>query len=134
MASAGLERKILVDSAGTHGYHVGHPPDRRTQSAAAQRGYDLAALRARQVTGDDFVEFDYILAMDLDNLSHLKQLAPAQHHGKLGLFMEFGSARQVEDVPDPYYGGPQGFELVLDMAEDAARGLLQHLKKKLGIP
>jgi protein-tyrosine phosphatase len=133
VASAGLEEKIFIDSAGTHGYHVGYPPDRRAQSAAAQRGYDLSALRARQVTGEDFVEFDYILAMDLDNLSHLKQLAPAQHHGKLGLFMEFGSTRQGEEVPDPYYGGAQGFELVLEMAEDAAAGLLQHIKKKLGI-
>ena len=133
VASAGLEQKILVDSAGTHDYHVGHPPDRRAQSAAAQRGYDIAGLRARQVTGQDFVEFDYILAMDLDNLSHLKQLAPAQHLGKLGLFMEYGRARQGEEVPDPYYGGAQGFELVLDMAEDAATGLLQHMKKKLGV-
>ena len=133
VASAGLEQKILVDSAGTHDYHVGHPPDCRTQMAAAQRGYDLAALRARQVTGEDFVEFDYILAMDQDNLSYLKQLAPERHHGKLGLFMEFGSARQGEEVPDPYYGGAQGFELVLDMAEDAAAGLLQNIKKKLGI-
>jgi protein-tyrosine phosphatase len=133
VASAGLERKILVDSAGTHGYHLGSPPDRRTQLAAARRGYDLAGLRARQVTGRDFVEFDYILAMDLDNLSELRQVAPAQHHGKLSLFMEYSSARPGEEVPDPYYGGVQGFELVLDMAEDAAAGLLKHIKKKLGL-
>ena len=133
VAAAGLEQKILVDSAGTHGYHLGHPPDRRTQLAAAQRGYDLANLRARQVTGQDFAEFDYILAMDLENLSHLKQLAPIQHHGKLSLFMEYSNARRGEEVPDPYYGGTQGFKLVLDMAEDAAAGLLQHIKKKLGV-
>jgi low molecular weight protein-tyrosine phosphatase len=133
VASAGLEQKILVDSAGTHGYHLGHPPDRRAQLAATQRGYDLANLRARQVTGQDFVESDYILAMDLDNLSELRRLAPAQHHGKLSLFMEYGRARPGEEVPDPYYGGAQGFELVLDMAEDAAAGLLQHIKKKLGV-
>jgi len=133
VASAGLDQKVLLDSAGTHGYHVGHPPDRRAQSAAAQRGYDIAGLRARQVTGQDFVEFDYILAMDLDNLSCLKQLAPAQHLGKLGLFMEYASAWKGEEVPDPYYGGAQGFELVLDMAEDAAQGLLQQIKKKLGV-
>lgn len=132
VVSAGLEHKIIIDSAGTHDYHLGHPPDRRTQSAAAQRGHDLAGLRARQVTGQDFVEFDYILAMDLDNLSELRRLAPAQHHGKLRLFMEYSSARRAEEVPDPYYGGVQGFELVLDMAEDAAAGLLQHIKKKLG--
>ena len=133
VASAGLEQKILVDSAGTHGYHLGHPPDRRTQLAAAQRGYDLVKLRARQVSGQDFVEFDYILAMDLDNLSDLRRLAPAQHHGKLSLFMEYSSVRPREEVPDPYYGGEHGFELVLDMAEDAAAGLLRHMKKKLGI-
>jgi protein-tyrosine phosphatase len=131
--SAGLEQIILADSAGTHGYHLGHPPDRRAQLAAAQRGYDLANLRARQVTGQDFVEFDYILAMDLDNLSDLRRLAPTQHHGKLSLFTDYSSTRQGEEVPDPYYGGAQGFELVLDMAEDAAAGLLRHIKKKLGV-
>ena len=133
VASAGLEQEILVDSAATHGYHLGHPPDRRTQLAAAQRGYDLANLRARQVSGRDFVEFDYILAMDLDNLSQLRRLAPAQHLGKLSLFTEYSSARRGEEVPDPYYGGAQGFELVLDMAEDVAEGLLEHIKRKLGV-
>ena len=133
VASAGLEQNIFVDSAGTHGYHVGHPPDRRAQSAAAQRGYDIAGLRARQVTGQDFVEFDYILAMDLDNLSDLRRLALAQHHDKLNLFMDYSSARRGDEIPDPYYGGAQGFELVLDMAEDAAAGLLQYIKQKLGI-
>lgn len=133
VASAALEQKILVDSAGTHGYHLGHPPDRRTQLAAAQRGYDLAGLRARQVTGQDFVEFDYILAMDLDILCELRRLALAQHHGKLSLFMDYSSARRGDEIPDPYYGGAQGFELVLDMAEDGAAGLLQHIKKKLGV-
>ncbi len=132
VAAAGLEQKIIVDSAGTHGYHLGHPPDHRTQTAAAQRGYDLANLRARQVTGQDFVESDFIVAMDLDNLAQLRQLAPRQHLGKLSLFMEYSSARRGEEVPDPYYGGSQGFELVLDMAEDAAAGLLEHIKKKLG--
>ena len=132
VASAGLEQKILIDSAGTHGYHLGHPPDRRTQLAAAQRGYDVAGLRARQVTGNDFVEFDYIVAMDLDNLAELRRLAPAQHHSKLSLFMEYSSKWQGEEVPDPYYGGAQEFERVLDMAEDAAAGLLVHIKQKLG--
>ncbi len=132
VASAGLEQIIFVDSAGTHEYHAGHPPDRRAQLAAARRGYQLANLRARQVNAQDFVEFNYILAMDQDNLSHLRRLAPAQHHGKLGLFMDYSSERRGEDVPDPYYGGAQEFELVLDMAEDAAAGLLQHIKKKLG--
>jgi len=133
VASAGLESKIRVDSAGTHGYHTGHPPDRRAQIAAERRGYDLANLRARQVTDRDFAKFDFVLAMDLDNLSTLKQLAPAEHHAKLGLFLEYSSAHWGAEVPDPYYGGAQGFELVLDMAEDAAAGLLEHIKKKLGV-
>jgi protein-tyrosine phosphatase len=133
VASEGLKQKILADSAGTHGYHLGQPPDHRAQLAAARRGYDLANMRARQVTGQDFVEFDYILAMDLDNLSELKRLAPAQYHGKFCLFMDYSSARRGEEVPDPYYGGAQGFEVVLDMAEDAAAGLLQHIKMKLGV-
>jgi len=133
VVSAGLKQNILADSAGTHDYHLGQPPDRRAQLAAARRGYNLADLRARQVTGQDFVEFDYILAMDLDNLSELRRLAPAEYHGKLCLFMDYGSARRGEEVPDPYYGEAQGFEVVLDMAEDAAAGLLQHIKKKLGV-
>jgi len=133
VASAGLERRISIDSAGTHDYHLGHAPDRRTQSAAAQRGYDLAGLRARQVTRQDFIDFDYILAMDQDNLSQLRQLAPPQYRGKLSLFMDYSRARRGEEVPDPYYGGAQGFELVLDMTEDAAQGLLQQIKKKLGM-
>ena len=133
VVEAGLEQRIVVDSAGTHDYHLGHAPDRRTQSAAAQRGYDLAGLRARQVTRQDFIDFDYILAMDLENLSELKRLAPPAHRGKISLFMDYSRARQGAEVPDPYYGGAPGFELVLDMTEDAAQGLLQQIKKKLGI-
>jgi protein-tyrosine phosphatase len=133
VATAGLEQRILVDSAGTHDYHLGHAPDRRSQSAAAQRGYDLAGLRARQVSEQDFIDFDYILAMDQHNLSQLRQLAPPQHRGKLSLFMDYSRARQGEEVPDPYYGGARGFELVLDMTEEAAQGLLQQIKKKLGV-
>ena len=133
VAAAGLEQRILVDSAGTHDYHLDHAPDRRAQSAAAQRGYDLAGLRARLVTAQDFVDFDYILAMDRENLAQLRQLASPQHRGKLSLFMDYSHARRGEEVPDPYYGGAKGFELVLDMTEEAAQGLLRQIKKKLGI-
>ncbi|MGQ0578024.1 MAG: low molecular weight protein-tyrosine-phosphatase [Betaproteobacteria bacterium] len=133
VVASGLEQKILVDSAGTHGYHLGHPPDLRTQLAAAHRGYNLVNLRARQVREQDFVDFDYIVAMDRDNLSDLRRLAPAEHHRKLSLFMEYSGAWRGEEVPDPYYGGAQDFKLVLDMAENAAAGLLQHIKEKLDV-
>lgn len=130
---AGLEDRIQIDSAGTHDYHVGHPPDRRTQVAAAMRGYDLANQRARQVSPQDFVEFDYILAMDEDNLSLLQEIAPVAHRDKLRLFLDYSAARKGEEVPDPYYGGKDGFTLVLDLVEEGAAGLLADIKKKLGL-
>ena len=129
----GLEHRIEIASAGTHDYHVGHPPDRRTQAAAAMRGYDLAKQRARQVSRQDFFDFDYILAMDRDNLSHLQGIAPSLHHGKAQLFLDYGGARKGEEVPDPYYGGQDGFTVVLDMVEEGAKGLLADIKKKLGL-
>ena len=129
----GLEHRIEIASAGTHDYHVGHPPDRRTQAAAAMRGYDLAKQRARQVSRRDFLDFDYILAMDRDNLSHLRGIAPSPHHGKAQLFLDYSAARKGEEVPDPYYGGADGFTVVLDLVEDGAVGLLADIKKKLGL-
>jgi len=132
VASAGLEDRIRVDSAGTHDYHVGHPPDQRAQEAARLRGYDLAPLRARQVTESDFSGFDYILAMDGDNLAHLQRIAPPRHRDKARLYMDFGARHKGMDVPDPYYGGDAGFALVLDMVEDGASGLLAEIRKKLG--
>lgn len=123
------ELPLEVDSAGTAGYHVGEPPDPRTRQAAARRGYDLAALRARIVEPGDFERFDLILAMDRENLRVLRRRAPAAAHGRLRLFLEFAPTPGTEDVPDPYYGGPNGFEEVLDLVEAAARGLLSHLRR-----
>jgi len=128
---AGLSGRVLSDSAGTHGYHVGEAPDPRAQRAAECRGYDLGALRARQVTPDDFGRFDYILAMDRENVLALRCICPPQHSGKLKLFMEFGGDPAVREVPDPYYGGMHGFERVLDLAEQGSRGLLEHLRERI---
>lgn len=116
-----------VDSAGTANYHVGEPPDRRTVAAARRRGYDLGGLRARQVAPADFTRFDYVLAMDHANLAELERLRPAAATAKLSLFLEFAPEAQVLDVPDPYYGGIEDFERVLDLCELAARGLLTRL-------
>ena len=124
-----LESFIKVDSAGTHGYHIGEPPDPRSCEAAMKRGIDLSGLRARKVVPEDFERFDLLLAMDHVNLALLKRSARPEHHAKLGLFMSYASRFDTDDVPDPYYGGEQGFELVLDMAEDAARGLIEALRR-----
>lgn len=126
--NAGLSKFIQIDSAGTHDYHIGHQPDRRSQHAAAQRGYDMSRLRGRQVAVEDFEQFDYVLAMDKANLAILQYLAPRGCKSRLGLFLEYARYQSQREVPDPYYGGDQGFELVLDMVEDAAQGLLQHIR------
>jgi len=123
-----LTDKITVDSCGTGSFHIGSQPDPRAIRAAAKRNYDLSLLRARQVTPDDFSRFDYILAMDRMNLGNLQALAPKHYRGYLGLFLEFGQQRTYTQVPDPYYEGEDGFELVLDLVEDASRGLLQHIR------
>jgi protein-tyrosine phosphatase len=132
-ADAGMAETVAADSAGTHGYHVGEPPDSRAQEAAAKRGYDLSGLRARRFEKADFQRFDLILAMDQDHYSILSKLAlpPAGH--KLKLMMSYARQFAEQEVPDPYYGGPQGFERVLDMLEDAARGLLDSLQKGSGL-
>jgi len=125
------ELALEVDSAGTAGYHVGEAPDPRTRKAAARRGYDLNALRARIVEPADFERFDLILAMDRENLKALRRRAPAVAHERVRLFMEFAAlAGAPEEVPDPYYGGPNGFEEVLDLVESAARGLIAHLRRE----
>lgn len=121
---------IEIDSAGTAGYHVGAPPDMRTREAALRRGYDMSALRARVVEPQDFVRFDLILAMDRQNLDVLRRLAPAASRGRIRLFLEFAPEEGTAEVPDPYYGGPNGFEEVLDLVEAAARGLLQHVREE----
>jgi protein-tyrosine phosphatase len=123
------ELALEIDSAGTAGYHIGEPPDPRTRQAAARRGYDLEALRARIVEPGDFEHFDLILAMDRDNLRVLTRRAPRAVHERLRLFLEFAPQADSQDVPDPYYGGPNGFEEVLDLVEAASRGLIAHLRK-----
>ncbi len=127
---AGLAHRLHIDSAGTHDYHIGSAPDARASEAALKRGYDLSALRGRQVGPQDFQAFDYILAMDRENLSNLKRICPPEHVGKIFLFLEFSPNFSETEVPDPYYGGAQGFEHVLDLVEDAGRGLLRKLEQE----
>lgn len=125
-AAAGLE--LHIDSAGTHAYHVGEAPDARSTRHAARRGYDLSQQRARQVQAGDFERFDHVLAMDRANLALLQRRCPPALHHKLALFMSYASRHPAEEVPDPYYGGVQGFDQVLDYIEDAADGLIRTLR------
>lgn len=127
-----LGDKVEVDSAGTHGYHVGEAPDSRTQRAALARGYNLSQLRARKVARQDLDYFDLILAMDKANLDNLRRMASAGQRDRIRLFMDYSRGFDDDEVPDPYYGLGHGFDLVLDMVEDAAQGLVGDLKKKLG--
>lgn len=129
---AGLSQHIEVDSAGTGDWHVGSVPDSRTAAVARRRGYDLSALRARQVSRADFADFHYVLAMDNTNLEDLKRMRPATFDGHLGLFLAFHSGSKVTEVPDPYYGGADGFDTVFDLVEGAAQGLLDHLRQSHG--
>lgn len=124
-APAGL--RVEVDSAGIGDWHIGEPPDERAQAAARRRGLDMSTLRARQIVHEDFALFDLILAMDRQNLTELRRRAPVQYRDRVRLFLEFAPELEAHDVPDPYYGGEAGFEEVLDLAEQAARGLLRHL-------
>jgi len=124
---AGLESRIETDSAGTHAYHVGSPPDPRAQQAIRQRGEDISDLRGRKVADTDFERFDYILVMDGDNYERLIERAPARHHGKIRRLLSFSRKWPNLDVMDPYYGGPQGFEENLDMIEDAVQGLIRDI-------
>jgi len=124
--------RVQVDSAGTHDYHVGAAPDRRAIAHARERGYDLSGLRARQVTAHDFAAFDLLLAMDRGHLEILRRMSPPEHHHKIRLFLEY-AAKPDADVPDPYYGGAEGFEQVLDMIEAAARGLLEEVRNRVGL-
>lgn len=119
---------VEVDSAGTGGWHVGEAPDRRATAAAAQRGVDLSRQRARQAGVADFHEFDHILAMDRDNLADLKAIMPRDARAELRLFLDYAPDQPVRAVPDPYYGGPQGFERVLDLIAAASAGLLERLR------
>jgi protein-tyrosine phosphatase len=125
---------ITVDSAGTANYHPGAPPDRRAQAAARKRAYDLSGLRARQVRNEDFAAFDLILAMDRNNLRELQERAPRGARAKVQLFLDYAPEQPVREVPDPYYGGSNGFEEVLDLIEAAARGLLRRLRTQAPQP
>lgn len=128
-----LAEKVYVDSAGTHSYHIGSPPDTRSQAMALSRGVDLRHLRARQVTAADLVEFDYVLAMDRDNFDHLLALGKEPESRRVRLFLDFAPDLPEREVPDPYYGGSGGFERVMDLVEEAARGLLIDIKERYRI-
>lgn len=129
VAAAGLSDRVTVDSAGTQGYHIGDPPDPRSQAAAKSRGYDLTRLRARKLVPADFGTFNYLLAMDRDHLAIMGRMAGSAS-GKVGLFLDFAPGPRGRDVPDPYYGGADGFEKVLDLIEAGSHGLLAHIRAR----
>lgn len=124
----GLSPYLRVDSAGTHAYHVGEPPDPRSQKAAKARGIDLSVLRARRVDHGDFYQFDHILAMDANNFANLMDMRPPDASAQVKYFLDYAPHLNIREVPDPYYGGGNGFERVLDMVEDASMGLLDELE------
>lgn len=134
LAQAAPQLEVLVDSAGTHAYHVGEPPDRRAQAAASQRGFDLSSIRARRVQESDFEFYDYILVMDEDNFGMLVERCPPEHRGKIRYFLEFHAAAPGRNVPDPYYGSTNGFEYVLDLVVEASRGLIEELQRHQARP
>ena len=130
VADAGMSERVHIESAGTHAFHSGAAPDHRAQAAAQRRGVALHEIRARRVSDEDFETFDYILVMDKDNLEELRQRAPEGHRRKVHLFLEFSGGAQVVEVPDPYYGGASGFELVLDLVEQASERLLERIRRE----
>ena len=125
---AELSDRIEIDSAGTHAYHTNEPSDRRSSAAAVRRGYSLSGIRARRIQEDDFERFDFIVAMDKDNLANLHEQSENEHRHKISLFLAYAAGPE-EEVPDPYYGGAAGFERALDLVEEASRGLLETLKQ-----
>jgi protein-tyrosine phosphatase len=131
LADKAPQLPVEIDSAGTHDYHVGSPPDRRAVEAALRRGVDLSNLRARQISHQDFARFDLILVMDEENLSAVRAIAPAQYRSRVRLLMEYAPNASLPHVPDPYYGGLRGFEEVLDLLEEASEGLLAALSREL---
>ncbi len=134
LEGVGLTEKVYVDSAGTHSYHIGAPPDTRSQATALRRGVNLRSLRARQVTAEDLAEFDYVLAMDRDNFEHLLALSQDQElRRRIQLFLDFAPDLPEREVPDPYYGGSGGFERVMDLVEEAAQGLLIQIRERYRI-
>lgn len=124
---------IAIDSAGTHAYHIGEPPDARASAAALNRGIDLSAQQARRVSPDDFERFDYVLAMDNDNYELLAASCPSGFESRLRLFLDFAPDLEAREVPDPYYGGGSGFERVLDLIEQASEGLLAEIRQQHGL-
>jgi protein-tyrosine phosphatase len=128
---AGMQSSIIIDSAGTHDYHLGSPPDPRAVYAAALRGYDIAGLRARRVSRQDFAQFDWVLAMDRANLRVLEKLKPASYHGNLALFLDLAPGMAGREVPDPYCGGAEDFTRVIDLVEIASEALLERVSKAL---
>lgn len=126
-AKAGLH--LEVDSAGTHGYHIGKQPDKRAQAAGVARGYSFKGLKCRRVVESDFDKFDYILAMDNSNYDNLRGMSEPEYHHKIHLLLNF-SEQEDKEIPDPYYGGKRGFELVLDLIEDASDGLIAHIQQQ----
>jgi protein-tyrosine phosphatase len=128
---AGLGAKVEVDSAGTHAYHVGHPPDQRAADAAERRGFSLDNIRARRIHEDDYRRFDYILAMDELNLHIILENAVEEHSAEISLFMDYVEGSDFPEVPDPYYGGTAGFEKVLDLLEEASQNFLASLQQKI---
>jgi protein-tyrosine phosphatase len=128
LAERAPELDVDIDSAGTHGYHDGAPPDPRACRAAERRGIDLKPLRARRVTERDFEEFELLLAMDEQNREFLLEVCPVEYRHRIRLLLEFAPHLERREVPDPYYGGSTGFEHVLDLVEEAGAGLLEHLR------
>ena len=129
LAERAPELEIDIDSAGTHSYHIGEPPDERSQAAARERGIDISDLRARMVTPQDFAHFNHVLAMDAANLEYLKGMCPPQYQSRLRLFLEYAPHVGELSVPDPYSGGADGFRRVLDLVEAASAGLIAHLRR-----
>src|SRR5579884_450154 len=127
----GLSEKLLADSAGTHGYHVGEPPDERSIAAAQRRGIRIDDLRARKVSVEDFQIFDLILGLDHEHMRHLRRMVPANARAELDLFLAYAGNPLVTEVPDPYYGERRDFEYVLDLIESGVEPLLAKLQHKL---
>ena len=125
----GLGSAIQVDSAGTHSYHIGSRPDSRSQATAKQRGVDLSKLRGRRFIADDFTDFDYLLGMDQSNIENMRAIKPESATARLQLMLEYSKQYSAVEVPDPYFGN-DGFDLVFNMIDDAAHGLLQHIRRE----
>ncbi len=130
VVDAGLANQIEVDSAGTSGWHINAEPDSRSSTEAAARGYDLSFVRSRKITSDDFDDCDLILAMDNENLRDLESECPHEHRQKLKLFLDFSGDLKTREVPDPYYGGDEGFTRVLELVEFGGQALLQHIQEQ----